>query len=278
MSDGRITARAFHASGGVEDWRVLYWGAYAHYRTSSFAAGSEFASAIAEVADELGHYPDVDLRPDGVTIRTFTRLDGALSEADIDLARRITALAEQRAIEADPSRLQVVGIAVAQDAGADVRPFWAAAFGYEESVRRMPSIRTAGIPICGFTSSSRPGVVGAGSTSTSVSQPTRPRPESPPLSPPGVESPTTHMLLSGGSWPRRRTTVSISQRGPISRTTRLEGEVDEAFALVSSSWMRPWHQLECRGPATKKPMLLGGSGGCSLPSATRNRPKSGSRR
>ena len=33
-------------------------------------------------------------------------------------------------IEPDPSQVQVVGIAVAQDAGSDVGPFWAAALGY----------------------------------------------------------------------------------------------------------------------------------------------------
>ncbi|HEX6285898.1 MAG TPA: VOC family protein, partial [Acidimicrobiia bacterium] len=132
MSDRRITARAFHDSGGVEDWRVLYWGAYAHYRTSSFVEGCRFVTAIAEVAEEVGHFPDVDLRPEGVTIRTFSRLDGALGEADVDLARRITVLAVERELKADPSRLQAVGIAVAQDAEADVRPFWAAAFGYSE--------------------------------------------------------------------------------------------------------------------------------------------------
>jgi hypothetical protein len=33
-------------------------------------------------------------------------------------------------LEPDPSEVQAVGIAVAQDAGIDVGPFWAAALGY----------------------------------------------------------------------------------------------------------------------------------------------------
>jgi 4a-hydroxytetrahydrobiopterin dehydratase len=131
MSDDRTTARAFHAAGGVEDWRVLFWGAHAHYRIASFAEGARFVSAIAETADAAGHYPDVDLRPEGVTIRTFTRKDGGLSDRDIELAQRISALARELGLEPDPSQLQVVGIAVAQDTDADVRPFWAAVFGYE---------------------------------------------------------------------------------------------------------------------------------------------------
>lgn len=131
MSDRRITSRAFHDSGGVEDWRVLFWGAYAHYRIGSFAEGSRLVAAIAESADALGHFPDVDLRPEGVTIRTFSRGDGALSQRDVELARRVSIAARELGVESDPSQLQCVGIAVAQDAGADVRPFFAAAFGYE---------------------------------------------------------------------------------------------------------------------------------------------------
>jgi 4a-hydroxytetrahydrobiopterin dehydratase len=131
MDDKRISGRAFHDAGGVDDWRVLFWGAYAHYRVSSFGEGARFVAAIAEIADATSHYPDVDLRPEGVTVRTFSREDGALSDVDVEVARRISARARELGLEPDPSQVQVVGIAVAQDHGADVRPFWAAAFGYK---------------------------------------------------------------------------------------------------------------------------------------------------
>lgn len=131
MSDNRITGRAFHDAGDVDDWRVLFWGAYAYYRTESFADGARFVEAISDVAEETKHYPDIDLRPGGVTIRTFTNEDGGLSNADIVLAQRISVVAREQGLEPDPSQLQVVGIAVAQDAGVDVRPFFAAAFGYK---------------------------------------------------------------------------------------------------------------------------------------------------
>jgi 4a-hydroxytetrahydrobiopterin dehydratase len=42
MDDKRTTGRAFHDAGGVDDWRVLYWGAYTYYRTGSFSEGSRF--------------------------------------------------------------------------------------------------------------------------------------------------------------------------------------------------------------------------------------------
>src|SRR3954452_15416205 len=130
MNAQRTTARAFHDADGVEDWRVLFSGAHAFFRVRSFEHGARFVAAIAEVAEAVGHFPDVDLRPEGVTVRTASGEYGALSERDVELARRISVEARRLGIESDPSQVQVVGIAVAQDRDADVGPFWAAALGY----------------------------------------------------------------------------------------------------------------------------------------------------
>ena len=131
MSDRRTTAKAFHDADGVEDWRVLFSGAHAYFRAGSFAQGARFVAVIADIAQAVGHFPDVDLRPDGVTVRTASGEYGALSDRDVELARRISAEARNLRVESDPSQVQVVGIAVAQDAGSDVGPFWAAALGYK---------------------------------------------------------------------------------------------------------------------------------------------------
>jgi 4a-hydroxytetrahydrobiopterin dehydratase len=131
MSEKRVTARAFHEADGVEDWRVLFSGAHAYFRVRSFAEAARFIAAIAEVGDAMGHFPDVDMRPEGVTVRTASGEYGALSERDIELARRISAKARTLQLEPDPSQVQVVAIAVAQNAGSDVGPFWAAALGYK---------------------------------------------------------------------------------------------------------------------------------------------------
>src|ERR687892_1357561 len=130
MSEKRTTARAFHDAVGVEDWRVLFSGAHAYFHVGSFAEAARFVAAIAEVAEVVGHFPDLDVRPEGVTVRTASGQYGALSHRDVELARQISAEARKLRIEPDPSQVQVVGIAVAQDAGSDVGPFWAAALGY----------------------------------------------------------------------------------------------------------------------------------------------------
>jgi 4a-hydroxytetrahydrobiopterin dehydratase len=132
VDDGfvRLMPKEFHATPGVEDWRVLFWGAHVFYRTDSFAQAAEFMAAIAQAAARVGHDPDVDVRPEGVTIRTFTRDDGALSRDDAVLAAAISTQAHRLGLKSDPTRVQVSGIAVAQDADLDTRPFWEAVFGY----------------------------------------------------------------------------------------------------------------------------------------------------
>lgn len=130
MTEKRTSARAFHDADGVEDWRVLFSGAHAYFSVRSFAEAARFVGAIAEVAEAVGHFPDVDVRPEGVTVRTSSGEYGALSQRDVELARGISAEARKLGLAPDPSQVQVVAIAVAQDAGSDVAPFWAAALGY----------------------------------------------------------------------------------------------------------------------------------------------------
>jgi 4a-hydroxytetrahydrobiopterin dehydratase len=130
MSEKRTTARAFHDAVGVEDWRVLFSGAHAYFRVGSFAEAASFVASIARVAEAVGHFPDLDVRAEGVTVRTASGEYGALSQRDVDLARQISEEAWKLRLQPDPSQVQVVGIAVAEDAASDVGPFWAAALGY----------------------------------------------------------------------------------------------------------------------------------------------------
>ena len=66
---GRISPRQFHEAGGVEDWRALFGGAQAHFRTGSYPAGVALVAAIGRLAAAADHHTDVDLRPESVTVR-----------------------------------------------------------------------------------------------------------------------------------------------------------------------------------------------------------------
>ena len=130
----RLTGQQFAESGGVEDWRVLWGGGFAStcFTTGSFQAGVALVQAIGELAAAAGHYPDVDLRAEGVTVRLFTAGSYGLTERDASLARQISVAARRLNAPADPAVVQHVQIAIdALDIGR-VRPFWHAVLGYPE--------------------------------------------------------------------------------------------------------------------------------------------------
>ena len=127
-----ISAKQFRDAVGVEDWRTIFGGGWAcaYFRTGSFAVGVEFVRAIGEVAAAANHHPDVDLRPEGVSVKLFTSDFGGLSEQDVAVARQISAAAAELGVPADPSGVQHVQVAIDALVSAEVRPFWVAVLGY----------------------------------------------------------------------------------------------------------------------------------------------------
>ena len=124
-----ITDSQFSDSEGVDDWRVLYWGAKTLFRTGSFARGAELVAAIADAAAEVGHDPLVDLRDDTVTVQVIT-IGVGLSDLDVELARRISAAASRLNIDADPAAVQHIQLAFDVADREPVLEFWRAALGH----------------------------------------------------------------------------------------------------------------------------------------------------
>lgn len=132
MTD-RLSPKQFQESEGVEDWRLLGDGACAYYRTGSFAAGVRLVQAIGELPDVDENPPDVDVRPDGITVRLITIADDycGMTARDLDVARRISAVARGLGLSADPSAVQCVLVIPGAPAVSAITPFWQAVLGYE---------------------------------------------------------------------------------------------------------------------------------------------------
>jgi 4a-hydroxytetrahydrobiopterin dehydratase len=118
----QITAVQFHASDGVDDWRVLYHVVSAHFRTGSLAKGIALVDEIGRLAGAAEQYLKVDLRYAGVTVSLMVR--------DITLARKISAAAKELGLPADPTAVQLINVTIDALVGADVLPFWRALLGY----------------------------------------------------------------------------------------------------------------------------------------------------
>lgn len=135
--DEMISGRQFLESAGVQDWRPIWGGGWAcaHFRTDSLAAGLALAGRIGELARQVsatGPDPDIDLRPQGVTVRLFTGAWGELGRRDAELARQISAAARDAGLTAEPALVQHVQVAIDAVSPAAVRPFWRAVLGYQE--------------------------------------------------------------------------------------------------------------------------------------------------
>ena len=128
----QITARQFHFSSGVGDWRVADGGACAYFRTDSFTTGARLVQAIAEIPGLGDHAPDVDVRPDGVFVRLFTTVPApmGLSTRDVEMARLVSSAAQQLRLAAEPAEVQNVVIIIDALDISTVLPFWRAVLGY----------------------------------------------------------------------------------------------------------------------------------------------------
>jgi 4a-hydroxytetrahydrobiopterin dehydratase len=128
-----ISARQFHATAGVEEWRVVGDGACSYFPTGSFEKATRLVEAISRVPGVEEHQPDIDIRPDGVTVRLLTTSDDyyGMSSADLNLAQLISAAAHDLGMVGDPSRVQSMLVIPGAGSVADVMPFWRAVLGYE---------------------------------------------------------------------------------------------------------------------------------------------------
>ena len=153
-----ISAAAFHRAPGVADWRVTGSGPQAVFTGTSLSHAARFVAPIVAAAERFGVLPDIDVRPEGVVVRVAFGDEG-IPAAAAGFAAAVSEAAADLSLTADPSRVQSVGIYVAQHSQVDARPFFTAALGYEElgdtdavdPLRRGPQL--AFNPITGDTPS-----------------------------------------------------------------------------------------------------------------------------
>lgn len=128
-----ISPKQFHESEGVEEWRLTSEGATAFFRTRSFAESARFVQAISAIPGIEDHRPGLDVRHDGVTIHTITYTEAYFgpSMRDVGLARRISIVARELGLSADPTAVQSLLIIPGAPDIAQIMPFWQAILGYE---------------------------------------------------------------------------------------------------------------------------------------------------
>ncbi|MFI1193377.1 4a-hydroxytetrahydrobiopterin dehydratase [Micromonospora sp. NPDC020750] len=85
-----LTAEAVRDGlGGLADWTGDPTGISRTTELGSFPAAIAVVDRVAEVAEELDHHPDIDIRWRTLTFRCVTHSAGGVTERDLELARRV---------------------------------------------------------------------------------------------------------------------------------------------------------------------------------------------
>lgn len=112
-------------------WAYLPGALCTRFHTRSFDAGLALTNAIAAVAEELDHHPDLDLRYSRLDVRTYSHDVGAVTARDLRLAHRVTELAAAAGFVPECADLAVFELALDSPAHAGIRVFWAAVLAYQ---------------------------------------------------------------------------------------------------------------------------------------------------
>jgi 4a-hydroxytetrahydrobiopterin dehydratase len=111
---------------GLDDWRKLAQALHARFRSGDFVTGLRFVTAVTEAAEAANHHPDVTLTYPFVDLRLISHDVSRLTQRDLDLARRISEIAREQGLAADPGATTEIELALDTADLAAVGPFWAA--------------------------------------------------------------------------------------------------------------------------------------------------------
>jgi 4a-hydroxytetrahydrobiopterin dehydratase len=132
MSEETLTRAEASAAVDPRHWRLVLGRLHTTVATGSFVRGLELVTRVTEVAEALGHHPDVDLRYPLVHLSVVSHDVGGLTARDVTLARQISRLLDELGLEATPREPQALEVAIdALDIPAVV-PFWRAVLGYSD--------------------------------------------------------------------------------------------------------------------------------------------------
>ena len=119
----------FLAAEGVDDWVVLHGGAATVFRTGSLAEATRLAAAIAEVTRFEGSGALLTIADGQLTVRLARGVE-KLEPLHLEVARAVSAVAQQHGAVADRAAVQEIQFAVAAKPDAIDVGFWRAVLGY----------------------------------------------------------------------------------------------------------------------------------------------------
>lgn len=126
------------AAARLTDWRKLAQGLHSRFLIDDFGAGARFVVAVGEAGDAVGHHPrvsigdghvDLELVSDDAVYRDAEGTEHLVewvTQQDVDLARRITEIAVEHGLSADPASVSEIELGLDTTRSATIAPVWAA--------------------------------------------------------------------------------------------------------------------------------------------------------
>jgi 4a-hydroxytetrahydrobiopterin dehydratase len=76
----------------IPDWRLESGELVREYKFPDFAAAMRFVNQVADEAETANHHPDIDIRYNRVRLALISHDSGGITQRDISMAKRITAI------------------------------------------------------------------------------------------------------------------------------------------------------------------------------------------
>jgi len=123
---------------GLADWSKLAQAYHARFLVGSFADAVRFAGAVGEICAAAGQVPEVRMRGTFVDVQLASpdavwrdpegveHVFPTVTQRDVDLARQISAVAEEQHLKADPASVMQLEVAIDTADRKTIGPFWAA--------------------------------------------------------------------------------------------------------------------------------------------------------
>jgi 4a-hydroxytetrahydrobiopterin dehydratase len=143
MSDARLTDEQINAA-DLPDWRPIKGTLLTRFRTGDFATGLRLVNQIGEAAERANHHPDLDLRYPHVTVKLVSHDAAGITQRDLDLAARISELAGELGVSAEPTSVSVMELALDTPDFEKVKPFWRAVLAYTDNPESPDELRNDG--------------------------------------------------------------------------------------------------------------------------------------
>lgn len=110
---------------GLVDWRKLAQALHTRYVVADDVAAAAFVTSVAHLAVADGQHPDLKLTRGVIDVSLCTHQDGLwITQQDIDFARRISEIAHEHGLKAEPTAVTQLEIALDTANGDSVAPFW----------------------------------------------------------------------------------------------------------------------------------------------------------